>query len=1097
MAVDVRYTNGDTVENKLTQADSDMEDDDKEDKSKTESFHKKKKKKEKKKRKHKKKKEKSDNDVLSVLIDMADLDQLENRKRLLQQQLEETTNFSSVIAVSDANSEYSEIMKDLTANDSEVARLVEDCKKEALKPDNESKNEKKSHSVYSSSSKNDKKDDKKSYDSRSDGSRKDRYHSNDSRDMVDSKIHSRTDTRRDSERREDTYRREKTHRKEESEKRDSDRRRDDSRFDKSDNRKEEPVRNRSNERSDFRVKSNQVRSNDDFDRLDERKVSDRSSVDKRYRDDGRGRDVRDRDVRDRDGKDRNRDREGRDREGRDRDGRDREGRDRDGRDRDGRDRDGRDRDGKDRDGRDRDGRDGRDRDGRDRDTGRDIYGRDKPRSFERYRTNDEAHKQFSSRENRLRNEEHEKKQESSEDEINLDDFAEKMEVDEEELIAKRREERKALIAKLKPPTPEPPTPEPVKEPIKIPSPTIDVIKKELTDNSDSDSSASSNNSDSDSSSSDSKSEKEQQKSHVLKRKQEIEKEKFEKRKHKKLMQHLQKERIKLSEKYKTLSKNSKDREKLKGKIKELDKQLQKEKIKEDNRVRKREIEKLKDREKELRERLRLREKKREQEKVSEQKNKLEPGKKNSEYKTNKYTSENSDKTNKYSSENPDKTSKYNSENKHEINIKRNKEINSDEVPDPKKAKNEIAERLVSKPEDATNDNNESSDEDKTMGMDMFAEEANNMFSEKFESPIGSGGNRMQARPEGNNPNLTDNWDDAEGYYKTRIGEILDKRYSVYGYTGQGVFSNVVRARDSMKNNQEVAIKIIRSNEVMNKQGRQEMKILERLNSADPEDKYHCLQMFRHFYHKQHLCLVLESLSMNLREVLKKYGNNVGLHIKAVRSYAQQLLLALRLQRKCGIIHADIKPDNILVNESKLVLKLCDFGSASTISENNITPYLVSRFYRAPEIIIGRPYDTMIDLWSVACTLYELYTGKILFAGKTNNEMLKLMMDVKGRMPNKLIKKAMFRDKHFDENFNFMYIEVDKITQKDKVTFINYTSATKDLMDMLVGKQKLNEDMKRKVGQLRDLLDRMLCLDPSKRIPVSQCLTHPFISEKML
>ena len=55
-------------------------------------------------------------------------------------------------------------------------------------------------------------------------------------------------------------------------------------------------------------------------------------------------------------------------------------------------------------------------------------------------------------------------------------------------------------------------------------------------------------------------------------------------------------------------------------------------------------------------------------------------------------------------------------------------------------------------------------------------------------------------------------------------------------------------------------------------------------------------------------------SMNLREVLKKYGKDVGLHIKAVRSYSQQLLLALKMMRKCSILHADIKPDNILVSE---------------------------------------------------------------------------------------------------------------------------------------------------------------------------------------
>lgn len=169
--------------------------------------------------------------------------------------------------------------------------------------------------------------------------------------------------------------------------------------------------------------------------------------------------------------------------------------------------------------------------------------------------------------------------------------------------------------------------------------------------------------------------------------------------------------------------------------------------------------------------------------------------------------------------------------------------------------------------------------------------------------------------------------------------------------------------------------------------------------------------------------------MNLREVLKKYGKNVGLHIKAVRSYTQQLLLALKLLKKCGILHADIKPDNILVNDSHLVLKLCDFGSASKITDNEITPYLVSRFYRAPEIILGLPYDAGIDMWSAGCTIYELYTGKILFSGKSNNQMLKCFMDLKGKIPNKIIRKGQFKDQHFDSNMNFLSHEIDKITER--------------------------------------------------------------------
>jgi serine/threonine-protein kinase PRP4 len=128
----------------------------------------------------------------------------------------------------------------------------------------------------------------------------------------------------------------------------------------------------------------------------------------------------------------------------------------------------------------------------------------------------------------------------------------------------------------------------------------------------------------------------------------------------------------------------------------------------------------------------------------------------------------------------------------------------------------------------------------------------------------------------------------------------------------------------------------------------------------------------------------------------------------------------------------------------LVLKLCDFGSASYINDNEITPYLVSRFYRAPEIILGIPYEYGIDMWSAACTIYELYTGRILFSGKSNNQMLKYFMDVKGKFPNKVIRKGAFRDQHFDNNCNFLYHEIDKVTERVSgflllLLFLSYSS----------------------------------------------------------
>ena len=77
----------------------------------------------------------------------------------------------------------------------------------------------------------------------------------------------------------------------------------------------------------------------------------------------------------------------------------------------------------------------------------------------------------------------------------------------------------------------------------------------------------------------------------------------------------------------------------------------------------------------------------------------------------------------------------------------------------------------------------------------------------------------------------------------------------------------------------------------------------------------------------------------------------------------------------------------------------------------------------------KEYTRAIDMWSVGCTLYELYTGKILFPGRTNNQMLLHMMELKGRFNSKLIKKAPFGNVHFDEGGLFTSVEVDGVTGK--------------------------------------------------------------------
>ncbi|KAI6277513.1 hypothetical protein MCOR21_006514 [Pyricularia oryzae] len=279
-------------------------------------------------------------------------------------------------------------------------------------------------------------------------------------------------------------------------------------------------------------------------------------------------------------------------------------------------------------------------------------------------------------------------------------------------------------------------------------------------------------------------------------------------------------------------------------------------------------------------------------------------------------------------------------------------------------------------------------------------------------------------------------DDKDGYYKIRPGEILDGRYQIQSALGKGMFSGVARAMD-ITNKKLVAIKIMRNNDALRKGGFTEIAILQKLNDADPENKKHIVKFERSFEYKGHLCMAFENLSLNLREVLKKFGNNVGINLRGVRAYAYQIFLALGHMRRCSIIHADLKPDNILVNDQRNVLKICDLGTAidrsdAATAHNEITPYLVSRFYRAPEIILGIPYDYAADMWSIGCTLYEMYTGKILFTGDSNNQMLRAIMEIRGKMSRKLYQRGELWQMHFDEVGNFFSQERDKVLGKRSV-----------------------------------------------------------------
>ncbi|KAJ5804606.1 uncharacterized protein N7518_000909 [Penicillium psychrosexuale] len=387
---------------------------------------------------------------------------------------------------------------------------------------------------------------------------------------------------------------------------------------------------------------------------------------------------------------------------------------------------------------------------------------------------------------------------------------------------------------------------------------------------------------------------------------------------------------------------------------------------------------------------------------------------------------------------------------------------------------------------------------KTKAFDMFADDDDDMFAEE-EPDAKPAHASATAVPQGRelDVSMMDNWDDSEGYYAVRLGELINGRYHVHQNLGKGMFSSVVRATDTQTGGL-VAVKIIRQNAIMRKAGMKEIGILEQLQEADPLNQMHLIKFDRYFDHKGHLCMVFENLSMDLREVLKRFGRDIGLNIRAVRAYGQQIFLGLCHLRRCNILHADLKPDNLLVNEQRNILKVCDLGSASPASDNEITPYLVSRFYRAPEIILGIPYDYAIDVWSIGCTLFELYTGKILFTGRNNNQMLRSIMECRGKYPPKLLRRGTLSPHHFDEMLNFHSVEEDKITGRLHTKIVDFKKPTRDLKTRLMaqGTRGMPDSEVKELSLFLDLLDRCLSLNPEKRITPAEALKHPFLAPRV-
>lgn len=128
------------------------------------------------------------------------------------------------------------------------------------------------------------------------------------------------------------------------------------------------------------------------------------------------------------------------------------------------------------------------------------------------------------------------------------------------------------------------------------------------------------------------------------------------------------------------------------------------------------------------------------------------------------------------------------------------------------------------------------------------------------------------------------------------------------------------------------------------------------------------------------------LSINLYDFLKR-NNFGGVSESLVRRFAIQLLITLSFLKERSIVHCDLKPENILLRQSnKSGIKVIDFGSSTYETEQFYT-YIQSRYYRAPEIMLGIRYTPAIDMWSLGCILFEMHIGVPLFAGEDEKEQM--------------------------------------------------------------------------------------------------------------
>lgn len=208
--------------------------------------------------------------------------------------------------------------------------------------------------------------------------------------------------------------------------------------------------------------------------------------------------------------------------------------------------------------------------------------------------------------------------------------------------------------------------------------------------------------------------------------------------------------------------------------------------------------------------------------------------------------------------------------------------------------------------------------------------------------------------------------------------------------GMGTFGIVMKIRDS--NGDIYALKTVYED---NRHYYREREVLEMVRHD------HFVRMYEYACYEesaegQYVQMVMEYVPYTLRKLIthNKTGMIYGVDKEeTVKRLLQQGLRGLAHLHSYNIAHRDIKPSNILIDHDG-TLKYCDLGSAKQLDGTGGTTYICSRYYRAPENIMGiKDYTTKIDVWALALSLAEILTRKIIFKGTSNENQLRKILGV--------------------------------------------------------------------------------------------------------